>query len=51
MFITLPLALIGVGFMIYLLFAAATYVLSRSRTTVVTAAGTGTAGCGYPLGQ
>jgi len=27
MFITLPLALIGVGFMIYLLFAAATYVL------------------------
>ena len=27
MFITLPLALIGVGFLIYLLFAAATYVL------------------------
>ncbi len=27
MFITLPLALIGVGFMIYLMFAAATYVL------------------------
>ena len=27
MFITLPLALIGVGLMIYLLFAAATYVL------------------------
>lgn len=27
MFITLPLALIGVGFMIHLLFAAATYVL------------------------
>lgn len=27
MFITLPLALIGVGFMMYLLFAAATYVL------------------------
>lgn len=27
MFITLPLALIGVGVMIYLLFAAATYVL------------------------
>ncbi|MDB5422377.1 MAG: hypothetical protein JWR59_2324 [Brevundimonas sp.] len=27
MFITLPLALVGVGFMIYLLFAAATYVL------------------------
>ncbi len=27
MFITVPLALIGVGFMIYLLFAAATYVL------------------------
>lgn len=27
MFITLPLALIGVGFMIYLLFAAATYVV------------------------
>ena len=27
MFMTLPLALIGVGFMIYLLFAAASYVL------------------------